>query len=146
MIFTFLFEWKKLIANQENSSSSDRLITCALDFFAWTNGSAEGLPAEAAPAVWNGSGWAITETVFSPGVDIRAVPLPPCVLLLGSGFLGLGLLGWRRKTSSSPDHLHNPKAGPQWALPFFVPLPFPVNFSKLRARFTQQNLPHPATG
>ena len=80
--------------------------------------------------MWNGSGWAITEMVFSPGVDIRAVPLPPCILLLGSGFLGLGLLGWRRKTSSSPDHLNNPKAGPKWALPFFV-LPFPVNFPKL---------------
>jgi hypothetical protein len=26
------------------------------------------------------------------------VPLPASVLLLGSGFLGLGLLGWRRKT------------------------------------------------
>jgi hypothetical protein len=26
------------------------------------------------------------------------VPLPGSVLLLGSGFLGLGLLGWRRKT------------------------------------------------
>ena len=26
-------------------------------------------------------------------------PLPPSVLLLGSGLLGLGLLGWRRKRS-----------------------------------------------
>jgi hypothetical protein len=32
----------------------------------------------------------------SPGVP---VPLPPSALLLGSGLLGLGLIGWRRKKS-----------------------------------------------
>jgi hypothetical protein len=31
--------------------------------------------------------------------DPISTPLPPSVLLLGSGLLGLGLLGWRRKRS-----------------------------------------------
>jgi hypothetical protein len=31
------------------------------------------------------------------GFDTGVVPLPPSVLLLGSGLLGLGLLGWRRR-------------------------------------------------
>lgn len=30
-----------------------------------------------------------------------SVPLPPSALLMGSGLLGLGLLGWRRRTSCS---------------------------------------------
>jgi hypothetical protein len=29
--------------------------------------------------------------------DATTAPLPPSVLLLGSGLLGMGLLGWRRK-------------------------------------------------
>ena len=29
----------------------------------------------------------------------HAVPLPPSVLLLGTGLLGMGLLGWRRKVN-----------------------------------------------
>ena len=29
--------------------------------------------------------------------DAATVPLPPSVLLLGSGLLGLGALGWRRR-------------------------------------------------
>ncbi|MEJ2092228.1 MAG: hypothetical protein P8X65_08545, partial [Syntrophobacterales bacterium] len=33
------------------------------------------------------------------GMLIAHTPLPPSVLLLGSGLLGLGLLGWRRKRS-----------------------------------------------
>jgi hypothetical protein len=31
--------------------------------------------------------------------SIRPVPVPPSVLLLGSGLLGLGLIGWRRRKS-----------------------------------------------
>jgi hypothetical protein len=31
------------------------------------------------------------------GMLIAHTPLPPSALLLGSGLLGLGLLGWRRK-------------------------------------------------
>jgi len=30
-------------------------------------------------------------------IDVPAVPLPPSVLLMGSGLLGMGLLGFRRK-------------------------------------------------
>jgi hypothetical protein len=33
----------------------------------------------------------------SPLASTITVPLPPSVFLLGSGLLGLGLLGWRRK-------------------------------------------------
>jgi hypothetical protein len=36
---------------------------------------------------------------FVSGMDINLVPLPASFLLLGSGLLGLGLLGWRRKRS-----------------------------------------------
>jgi hypothetical protein len=41
-----------------------------------------------------------TNVVFSFGTtpgDNVAVPIPPSVLLMGSGLLGLGLFGWRRK-------------------------------------------------
>ena len=31
--------------------------------------------------------------------SLSAVPLPPSVMLLGSGLMGLGLLGWRRRSS-----------------------------------------------
>ncbi|MBM4301522.1 MAG: hypothetical protein FJ121_08305 [Deltaproteobacteria bacterium] len=34
---------------------------------------------------------------YSSGVDNRMVPIPPSALLLGSGLLGLGLVGWRRR-------------------------------------------------
>jgi hypothetical protein len=33
------------------------------------------------------------------GSDVAVVPIPPTVLLMGSGLLGLGLLGWRRRKS-----------------------------------------------
>ena len=32
-------------------------------------------------------------------VSVNSVPIPPSAFLLGSGLLGLGLLGWRRKRS-----------------------------------------------
>ena len=35
---------------------------------------------------------------FTLNATLNAVPLPPSVLLLGSGLLGMSLLGWRRKT------------------------------------------------
>ena len=34
---------------------------------------------------------------WDPTVPSSPVPLPPSVLLLGSGLLGLGAMGWRRK-------------------------------------------------
>jgi len=33
-----------------------------------------------------------------PDTSLNPVPLPPSVLLMGSGLLGLGLIGWRRKS------------------------------------------------
>ena len=33
----------------------------------------------------------------TPYLQVNTVPLPPAVLLLSSGLLGLGALGWRRK-------------------------------------------------
>ncbi len=42
---------------------------------------------------WDGLKWTCDP-------DFVPVPIPPTVLLLGSGLLGLGLLGWRKKTSS----------------------------------------------
>ena len=45
----------------------------------------------------------ITDVVFSfgttPGQNV-VVPIPPSALLMGSGLLGLGLVGWRRKVRS----------------------------------------------
>jgi hypothetical protein len=41
-----------------------------------------------------GGGWA---SVLGAPVQFEVVPLPPSLLLLGSGLLGLGLLGWRKK-------------------------------------------------
>jgi len=37
------------------------------------------------------------ESDFSEELVINNVPLPPSVILLGTGLLGLGLLGWRRR-------------------------------------------------
>jgi len=55
-------------------------------------------------------GWKYTETwademdqtsiTASRNFDVTPVPLPPSVLLLGSGLLGLVGLGWRRKKTS----------------------------------------------
>ena len=46
---------------------------------------------------WNGSGWAVGNT-FTHSGDIVHLPLPPAVLLLGSGLLALALLKLRRRT------------------------------------------------
>jgi hypothetical protein len=58
----------------------------------------------------NADGYALSAHVFvynsaNPGVGdalttgFAGVPIPPTVFLMGSGLLGLGLLGWRRKRS-----------------------------------------------
>jgi hypothetical protein len=76
-----------------------------LDLFAW-DGGVLGTLKDYARAIYdpsqpnNSYGWVISAAVHDPtGVDYNrnAVPLPPSVLLLGSGLLGMGLLGWRRK-------------------------------------------------
>ena len=61
-----------------------------------------------------------------PDPGPNAVPLLPSVLLLGSGLLGLGALGWRRKKdngliSSSP--IRKTKAGSTLNPAFFCKLP-----------------------
>jgi hypothetical protein len=48
--------------------------------------------------IWNG-GWNFTDKTFTHSQDIVHLPLPASALLLGSGLLGLGLLGWRRQSS-----------------------------------------------
>jgi hypothetical protein len=51
------------------------------------------------PGLTEGSG--LVSVTFSfgttPGDNHTVVPIPPSVLLLGSGLLGIGFLGWRRK-------------------------------------------------
>jgi hypothetical protein len=48
----------------------------------------------------DGGGSGVQETYYSIDMSLSAVPLPPSVLLLGSGLLGLGLLRFRRKNSA----------------------------------------------
>jgi hypothetical protein len=38
---------------------------------------------------------------FSYGTNGAVVPIPPSVLLMGSGLLGLGLVGWRRRQTKA---------------------------------------------
>ncbi len=45
---------------------------------------------------WSGSGWSYSED-FDHGGNITHIPVPASVLLLGTGILGLGLLGFRRR-------------------------------------------------
>jgi hypothetical protein len=40
---------------------------------------------------------AVNFVQFSYGTNGAVVPIPPSVLLMGSGLLGLGLVGWRRR-------------------------------------------------
>jgi hypothetical protein len=39
----------------------------------------------------------ISNVQFNYGTALASVPIPPSVLLMGSGLLGLGLVGWRRR-------------------------------------------------
>jgi hypothetical protein len=63
--------------------------------------------------IWFGGATPVTFSLYVPGITsgttltyaqcnfgtegAAVVPVPPAVLLLGSGLLGLGFLGWRRK-------------------------------------------------
>jgi hypothetical protein len=67
----------------------------AFDFLAW-NGTTV---LERAHAVWNGGGWAFTPLSAASG-DYNRVPVPPSVLLMGTGILGLAGLAWRRRKES----------------------------------------------
>ncbi len=50
-------------------------------------------------STWNGV-WQFQEILSPyPSENRSVVPIPASVLLLGSGLMGLGLLGWRRKSS-----------------------------------------------
>ena len=72
------------------------------DFIGWDNGSIS----EAWRFYWRGNpggGWElvtgvnILTEIQNGSIPENRVPLPPTVLLLGSGLVGLGLLGWRRR-------------------------------------------------
>ena len=47
-------------------------------------------------------GWAYEDvagaTILAGQTTGGVVPLPPSILLLGSGLMGLGLFGWRRRS------------------------------------------------
>jgi hypothetical protein len=48
---------------------------------------------------WSGSGWSYDDT-FTHGGDITHIPVPASFLLLSTGLVGLGLMGFRRKRRS----------------------------------------------
>ena len=79
--------------------SGDYSTPFSFDFLAYTGGCfGTGVCVEADHAVWDG-GWTIT-SFDGCNYDHSAVPLPPSVLLLGTGLLGLVGLGWRSKKAS----------------------------------------------
>jgi hypothetical protein len=47
----------------------------------------------------SGGDFYLVQTTLTAVTHVLPVPLPPSVLLLGSGLMGLGLLGWRRRRS-----------------------------------------------
>ena len=63
------------------------------DFFALMDGTIK----DSARATWNGN-WSFA--ALPSGVQYNHVPLPPSVLLMGTGLLGLGLLRFRRKNAA----------------------------------------------
>jgi hypothetical protein len=75
----------------------------SFDFLAWDGDILTGTLKEHVRATYNNGGWSFAASYTDVQCYDRtdpppAVPLPPSVLLLGTGLLGLGLLPWRHKT------------------------------------------------
>jgi hypothetical protein len=77
--------------------SGSQATPLSFDFFAWSGGILTGNIVDSAHCTWNGSGWSFSTALHDPtGQDYNRVPICSTWLLLGSGLLGLGGLGWRR--------------------------------------------------